>query len=168
MIAFRDAEAADAQLISHIFATSWRKAYRGIVPQHYLDRLPEDYWVPSVRSWLESGRFSALMIYDGKRPVGCCIYGRGRDEGHEDWGEIVSLYLLPESTRQGFGHAALEESLSRMRQEGYKRFYLWALEHNHAADSFYRREGFKPTTDQGSFPIGGQTIHERRYVKVED
>ena len=33
------------------------------------------------------------MVYDDDKPVGCCIYGRGRDEDYGDWCEIVSLYL---------------------------------------------------------------------------
>lgn len=32
MLTFRDATADQAGLISHIYATSWRKTYRGILP----------------------------------------------------------------------------------------------------------------------------------------
>ena len=32
--------------ISRIYARSWKSAYRGIVPQEYLDALPEDRWAP--------------------------------------------------------------------------------------------------------------------------
>ena len=107
MTVFREAAAQDAGLISHIYATSWRRAYRGLIAQHYLDRLPEDYWVPSIRSWLESGRLEGLLVYEGKQPVGCAIFGRGRDEDHGSWGEIVSIYLLPEFTRRGLGSALM-------------------------------------------------------------
>ena len=55
---FREATAQDAGLISHIYATSWRRAYRGLIAQDYLDRLPEDYWVPSI------------PFLAGKRPPG--------------------------------------------------------------------------------------------------
>ena len=100
MLTFRDATADQAGLISHIYATSWRKTYRGHIAQHYLDRLPDEYWVPSIRSWLSSGQLYGLMVYDDDKPVGCCIYGRGRDEDYGDWCEIVSLYLLPDTMRQ--------------------------------------------------------------------
>lgn len=163
---FRDASAADASLISHIYATSWRKAYRGLIPQHYLDRLPDEYWVPSIRSWLESGRLNGLIVYDDKRPAGCAIYGRGRDEDHSDWGEIVSIYMLPDATRQGLGGVLLEECLSRMRQDGYARFYLWAIEGNAIADAFYRKHGFKVTGDHVCYQIGGESVRDLRYVLV--
>ncbi len=167
MIAFHDASSADAGLISHIYATSWRKAYRGIIAQHYLDRLPDEYWVPSIRSWLDSGRLSGVIIYEDKEPVGCAIYGRGRDEDHGDWGEIVSFYLLPDKTRMGYGGALLDEALRRMREEGYARFYLWAIEGNKAADAFYRKRGFHVTSDHIDYAIGGEPVRDLRYVRVE-
>ena len=71
MIHFRMATAEDAGLISHIYASSWRKSYRGLINQDYLDRLPDDDWVPSIRSWLSSGRLDALMVYEDKQPIGC-------------------------------------------------------------------------------------------------
>lgn len=167
MISFHDASSLDAGLISHIYATSWRKAYRGIIAQHYLDRLPDEYWVPSIRSWLDSGRLSCVIIYEDKEPVGCAIFGRGRDEDHGDWGEIVSFYLLPDKTRMGYGSALLDEALRRMREEGYTRFYLWAIEGNRAADAFYRKRGFHVTSDHIDYAIGGEPVRDLRYVRVE-
>ena len=168
MAVFRTCDAEDAGLISHINATSWRKSYRGLIAQHYLDRLPNEYWVPSIRSWLLDGRFEGLLVLDGKQPVGCCIYGRGRDESHDTWGEIVSLYMLPEASRKGFGGALLEECLRRMRQEGYTRFYLWAIDANEAADRFYHKHGFRISGDSVNYSIGGSPVRDLRYVKVED
>ena len=62
MVHFREATAEDAGLISHIYASSWRKSYRDLISADYLERLPDEYWVPSMRSWLDSGRLEALMI----------------------------------------------------------------------------------------------------------
>lgn len=100
--------------------------------------------------------------------MGCCIYGRGRDEDHSNWGEIVSLYMLPEAARQGLGSMLLEHALDDMRSEGYTRFYLWAIRGNQAADAFYRRHGFRVTTDHVDFQIGGEPATDLRYVRVED
>ena len=168
MVHLRDAQAEDAGLISHIYATSWRKAYKGLIAQDYLDRLPDEYWVPSIRSWLADGRFQSIMAYLDKCPVGCAICGRGRDEDHSDWGEIVSIYILPEHTRHGAGSALLAESLRRLRLDGFQRFYLWAIEGNAAADAFYRRHGFRATGDRVAYQIGGGNVADRRYVLVGD
>lgn len=168
MSSFRAATNDDAGLISHIFATSWRHAYKGLIAQDYLDRLPDDYWIPSLPAWLCNNELNGLMVYDGKQPAGCCIYGRGREADHSDWGEIVSLYLLPDCMRKGLGGELLEECLSIMRKDGYHRFYLWAIEGSKATESFYAKHGFHPTTDFIDYSIGGESVRDRRYVHVED
>ncbi len=167
MLSYQEATAKDAPLISHVFAASWRIAYRGIINDHYLDRLPDEYWVPTLRAWLESGRLNGLLLLSEGQVAGCAVYGRGRDEDHGDWGEIVSFYMLPEKTRRGYGTALLTEVMRRLRAEGYTRFYLWAIDGNQAADSFYRRCGFHPTGDKVQYSIGSTQVQDVRYVLVD-
>lgn len=167
MLTFRDAQADDASLISHIFAASWRSTYRDVISGDYLDRLPDDYWVPSLRSWLGSGQLYGLLALQDGAPVGCVIYGRGRDSAYGDWGEIVSLYVAPEWMRQGVGGQLLQSSLRLMREDGYHHFYLWAVEGNHIGDAFYRKHGFAATGERYPYRIGGQDVADLRYV-LED
>lgn len=164
MLTFRDATAEDAGLISHIFSTSWRKTYRGLISEDYLRRLPDDYWLPSVRSWLGSGQLYGLIALEDKRPVGCAIYGRGRDPAYTDWGEIVSLYILPDCMGRGLGSALLAETLRLLREDGHSRCYLWAIRGNAIADGFYRRHGFHPTEDCIPYRIGGDDVADMRYI----
>ncbi|MBQ2954746.1 MAG: GNAT family N-acetyltransferase [Clostridia bacterium] len=164
MLNFRDATAEDAGLISHIFCTSWRKTYRGLIPEDYLIRLPDAYWVPSLRSWLESGQLYGLIAMEDKRPVGCVIYGRGRDAEYADWGEIVSLYMLPDCMRRGVGGALLNEALRLLRADGFDRCYLWAIEGNAIADGFYRKHGFSCTGERIPYRIGGKDVADLRYT----
>lgn len=164
MLSFRPAKAADAALISRIFARSWRGMYREVIDPDYLDRLPEEYWVPSLRSWLESGQFSGQFICINDVPVGCVIYGRGRDAAYEGWGEIVSLYLLPDYTRMGLGGRLLNEALRLLRADGYKKVYLWAIDGSHAAKNFYARHGFRRTEEAVDYRIGAQPVRDVRYV----
>ncbi|MBQ8201822.1 MAG: GNAT family N-acetyltransferase [Clostridia bacterium] len=164
MLTFRDATSEDAALISHIYAASWRATYRGVIADHYLDRLPDEYWVPSLRSWLGSGQMYGLLALIDGNAVGCAIFGRGRDEGYGDWCEIVSLYLLPEVMRQGIGSALLKELQRIMKLDGYDRFYLWAIEGNQLGDAFYRKHGFIRTSDRVAYRIGGRDVADIRYI----
>lgn len=164
MLTFRDAAAEDAALISYIYATSWRSSYRGLISDDYLRRLPNDYWAPTLRSWLGSGQMYGLIALEDGRPVGCAIYGRGRSAGYEDWGEIVSLYLLPECMRRGLGSALLQETLRLLREDGYARCYLWAIEGNTIADGFYRKHGFICSGERVPYRIGGQDVADLRYT----
>ncbi len=165
MLTFRDATENDARLISHIHAVSWQAGYRGLIPDACLDRLPDGYWVPSVRSWLGSGQmYGRIALLDGK-PVGCVIFGRGRDADWSDRGEIASLYLLPEAMRRGIGSALLRQAEALLAEDGYRGVYLWAIEGSSGTDAFYRRSGYVPTGDRIPYRIGGRDVADIRYVK---
>ena len=82
--------AGDAAEVGGVYAESWRYAYRGIVPQAYLDRLSGDWWAKA----LKEERENLVMAEDG-RIIGTVGFGKSRWDFHRDYGEIVSLYLLP-------------------------------------------------------------------------
>lgn len=164
MLTFREATAEDAALISRINASSWRTCYRDVIADDYLARLSDEYWTPSVRAWLASGQvYGTLALLYGE-PIGAILYGRGRDEAYGDWCEMISLYLLPQYTRRGVGSALLQEAMRIMREDGYDRFYLWAIDGNAPADCFYRKHGFRRTDDRVPYRIGGQDVTDVRYV----
>lgn len=163
----REAEAEDALLISRIIAASWRGAYHTLIDPVYLTRLPEEAWLPSMRSWLSSGRMYGYIAELDGTPVGCVIYGRGRDEDHADWGEIVSLYLLPEWMGQGIGSALLAAALDALHAEGYHRVYLWAIEGFAPTLSFYRNRDFLVTEDRVEYKIGSSSVTDVRLVREE-
>lgn len=167
MVILREATAADAGLISRIIAATWREAYQGLIDDAYLARLPEEYWLPSLRTWLDSGRMYGFIAEADGFPVGAVIYGRGRDSGFVDWGEIASLYVLPEASGRGIGSSLLAAAMQALREEGYTRFYLWAIEGNHRANRFYRSRGFSVTQDQEHYRIGGQAVTDLRYAREE-
>lgn len=165
MITLRQATAEDALLISRIIACSWRGAYREIIDPLYLARLPDEYWLPSMRAWLDSGRLYGCIAEQDSLPVGCIIYGRGRDENHADWGEIVSLYLLPEVMGKGIGGILLSEALSALQEDGYHRVYLWAIQGNARAERFYQRHGFVMTEERVHYKIGSDEVTDVRFVR---
>ncbi len=167
MATFREATAEAALLISRINASSWRTAYRGLIDSAYLSRLPDDYWLPTLRSWLESGRMYGLIAMEDGHATGAIIYGRGRDEDFGDCWEVVSLYLLPHACRRGVGSMLLKEASRIMREEGYTRCYLWAIQGNEQAAAFYRRHGFQPTEEQIGYRIGGRDVTDIRYIRED-
>lgn len=167
MATLRDAVAADALLISRIITFSWRGAYQDIMDAAYLARLPEEYWLPSMRAWLDSGRMYGYIALEDGLPVGCVVYGRGRDEDHSDWGEIVALYVLPEAMGRGIGRQLLTAALDALHDDGFSRVYLWAIQHYERAKQFYHRHGFVDSGECVAYRIGGQAIADLRYVREE-
>lgn len=167
MFKLYEATEKDAALISRIIARSWHGTYQELIDPVYLARLPEEYWLPSMRSWLGSGRMYGLIAEQDGLPVGCIIYGRGRDEAYGDWGEIVSLYLLPELLHQGIGSALLTAALSDLREDGFSRVYLWVILGNEGAERFYQHHGFALTDEQVQYKIGSQDITDVRMIREE-
>lgn len=165
MADLREATAADAAVISRIIAASWRSAYQGLIDDAYLARLPEEYWLPSMRSWLDSGRMYGLIAEENGFPVGSVIFGRGRDAGFDVCGEIVSLYVLPEVMGKGIGSALLTSALRALQEDGYSQVYLWAIQGNDRADRFYIRHGFRRTEACIRYKIGLQDVADIRYQR---
>ena len=80
------------------------------------------------------------------------------------WGEIISIYVLPKYFNQGYGKKLLEFAVDTLGKNGFDNIYLWVLEENQQARSFYERNGFFPNGDKGAITIGGKELVEVRYV----
>ena len=60
-----------------------------------------------------------------------------RDPAMHGWGEVVSIYVLPECTGLGYGKALFAHAVHHLRENGFFKIYLWVLEENHRARAFY-------------------------------
>lgn len=151
----------DIAQVSRVYALSWKTAYRGIIPQSYLDELPEDRWV----SALKNSPFTSLVLLDRGRYVGTSAFGEARDESLPGWGEIVSIYLLPEYFGRGYGQKLLDAVVSALAQRGYADIYLWVLADNLRARRFYEKNGFCHNGDTQTIDIGEAPLKGMRYVR---
>lgn len=146
--------------VSRVYELSWKKAYRGILPDDYLDALSETKW----SSHLLRDADRLLLAKEGETIIGVSTYSPARDPSKTGWGEIISIYLLPSHYRRGIGTELLKAAVKELTTMGYKRIYLWVLEENIPARKFYEFNGF---SDSGGFrtdTIGGRTVRELRYV----
>lgn len=145
--------------ISDIYEQSWRYAYKDIVPQDYLDSIPPGRWADVP----ERAGLRTMLCIEGTKPVGVSTFGESRFEQFSTWGEIVSLYLLPEYMGRGIGRALLDKVTAELRASGYADIFLWVLEENVRARRFYERYGFRQTDDIICTDIGGKSLREVRY-----
>jgi len=160
----RKATIDDVHDISRIHALSWKSAYKGIVPQAYLDELKENFWVPAFTEWIKNNVLTVQEVLDNGNAVGCVAYGKSRDNNKPDWGEIVSIYLLPQYFGKGFGNRLMETALSDLKRTGYKYIYLWVLKDNHRARCFYEKKHFKCSNEECTCEIMEVKLTEVRYV----
>lgn len=155
------ADSDTAEAVSAVYEASWRAAYRGIVPQPFLDAVPEGQWCPSLRA---EGR-ETLLLLDGGRIIGTASFGAARDSALPCRGELISLYLLPEYFGRGLGGRLLDAALDRLRAQGFTGVLLWVLAQNSRARRFYARHGFTPDGGARFMEIGGARLEELRYVR---
>ena len=135
--------------ISNIYERSWKYAYQNIIPQDYLDSIPTGRWANSIT---KNGMKSLVLI------------GKSRWEKYSDYGEIVSIYLLPEYIGKGYGASLLEKCVEELKNLGFDRILLWVLEENSRARSFYERNGFTCSGEYMNDTIGGKELKEVMYT----
>jgi len=150
----------DRSAISRVYEESWKWAYRGIIPRDYLNSIPKGRWATG----LDKPGGETLVCVDDGRIVGTSSFCKSRFEQFPGWGEIISIYLLPEYTGRGCGRALLESAVSELKKQGYEDIFLWVLEENVRARRFYERFGFAATDDFLNDRIGGRDLREIRYI----
>ncbi|MGW0994848.1 N-acetyltransferase family protein [Streptomyces sp. NPDC002523] len=157
---------ADCERVSEIRVRGWRHAYRGLIPQTYLDALDVSADAERRRAWFARSDDAVVNLVaeqDG-RIVGWAALGPYRDgEVRTSDAELYALYVDPEHLGSGIGRALLAESVERCA--GYPRMFLWVLKENSRARRFYERAGFRPDGAEEPFDVDGVRVPEIRYVR---
>jgi ribosomal protein S18 acetylase RimI-like enzyme len=128
----RRARVDDAGGIARVSVRGWQGAYRGLVPEAYLEALDVEVRRERWRARLEDGVCAFVVEQHG-------IAGYCRVDPP---GEVASLYVLPERRRGGIGSALLAVGLDELRARGAEAATLGVFKANHAARAFYARFGF--------------------------
>ena len=151
----------DYAAVSDIYEQSWRYAYKGIIPQDYLDSIPHGRWLSGINA---KGR-TDIGAFEGGRIVGTASFCTSRWDIFPESGEIVSIYLLPEYTGKGIGAQLFEKCVEGLGWEGFRSIILWVLEDNVRARLFYEKYGFTATGEVMENNIGGRELREVMYIR---
>ena len=146
--------------ISNIYEQSWKHAYKGIIPQDYLDSIPKGKWAAKI----SSGQMQNLVIEKDGKLIGTSGFCPSRWEKFSGYGEIVSIYLLPEYMGMGYGKQLIRRCVSELARLGFSDILLWVLEDNARARSFYERNGFTCSGEYLEDEIGGKKLREVMYT----
>jgi ribosomal protein S18 acetylase RimI-like enzyme len=165
-VEYRPAIAADADDIADLHAESWRLHYRGAYADEFLDG---DVFVNRRKVWSErlsdtrGGTSTVLAVTTS------VIAGFVHTVFHNDprWGALLdNLHVRPDMKRHGIGRRLMAEAArSVVANDASSGLYLWVLEQNVAAQSFYRAQGGTDVERvlAGPFPGGGKAW-ARRYA----
>ncbi|WP_102191442.1 GNAT family N-acetyltransferase [Microbacterium aurantiacum] len=165
----REALIDDAEEVAGVHVRSWQAAYRGLIDQKILDGLSiadrAEAWRGFVVEPLPTTLALLVAVRDGT-VVGWTSFGSGRDEDGSADGEIYGIYADPAAWSTGVGQALLAAAEERIANAGHSRAYLWVLDGNERADSFYGRQGWVADGVTKIEERPGLTLAEHRRVKV--
>lgn len=142
----RPATREDARPIAEVHVASWRHAYRGLLPDDYLEKLSVDEREAQRLAWFADPRSSSGVLVaedDAGRVVGFATFGPSRDDDAPmGTGEVPAIYVDPTEVGKGIGRQLIEETAAALREAGFIRATLWVLEENESARRFYESVGW--------------------------
>jgi ribosomal protein S18 acetylase RimI-like enzyme len=164
MMHVRDATLDDASAIAAIHAASWRAFYRGSLPDRYLDGdvLTDRQQVWVSRLSVPHGDQKVVVALIDSQPCGFVCAYRSHDAR---WGTLVdNLHVAAHWHRRGFGARLLSAVREWVTHDGaFAGMYLWVLQNNQRALSFYEAQGGRVVGDDLWIPPGDADIQVPRY-----
>ncbi|MBX9247077.1 GNAT family N-acetyltransferase, partial [Actinotalea ferrariae] len=160
----------DAPALARVHVAAWRGAYRGQMPDAYLDGLDVERWTEGWRRMFAQGRAEHLHVaeLDGTL-VGFVDVGPEREPAPEDppgRGELYAINVHPDAWGAGAGPALLAAAHARLHALGFGEAVLWVLPGNPRARRFYERAGWHDDAVEKDAVINGAAITERRYART--
>ncbi|MEV7288853.1 GNAT family N-acetyltransferase [Streptomyces sp. NPDC093252] len=162
----------DCARVAEIRTEGWRSAYRGLMPQPYLDALSaaEDAERQRARFARRATGVVDLVAERDGEILGWACHGPYRDDTAEGPevdadAELYALYVDPARQGQGVGQSLLRESLRARTAAGHPRMLLWVVRGNTRARRFYAHAGFHPDGTEEPYEVAGALVPEVRYVR---
>lgn len=144
----RTPEVSDAEELARLHVLVWQQAYRGLLPQDYLDSMRpegerEESWRERVADFADGSptpsghRLLVAREVSTDTVVGFCQSGPARDEDAALPDELMALNVLAAHHGTGVAHQLVSATV------GDRPAYLWVLTGNDRAIAFYRKLGFE-------------------------
>lgn len=140
---------AHEESYGHLLSPGFFAARRKAVPER----------VDRRRTYLNGPGPRILALDSNNELVGLADAGPGREQDPPVPLELYSIFVLNRAQGSGLGKALLSAAL------GDSPAYLWVLEANARAQSFYRRQGFRFDGARGVLPSEWESVPELRMVR---
>ena len=162
----RRAEPRDNDAVAEVNVRSWQMAYRGLLPNEYLDVLdPADRASRYTFGDLDTGQPQTTVAVDGDVICGFATVALCRDEDMSSAGELYAIYVHPDWWNRGVGRMLIKDARERLVDQGFHEAVLWVLVGNERAESFYDLDGWRPDGQRRLVEVHGITVDEIRYLR---
>jgi len=167
----RPARPEDAPGIVHVRIAAWQAAYRGLMPDDYLDGMTDEADQAAARlgERLRTAVSSTLVDTDADGEIlGMCAFGPPRED-IAGGGEVYAINVVPRAWGIGLGVQLLNAAQRGLTAAGHSTAYLWVVEGNVRARRFYERAGWGvdgATKIDDDFGTGVTEIRYHRQLSV--
>jgi ribosomal protein S18 acetylase RimI-like enzyme len=154
---------ADIEQVEQLRLAGWQTAYRGIVPDSFLDAMVPNAGRRGRTAQAQPDVLEGVAVCD-LAVVGWVVAGPCRDDdrGHPHQGEIFACYVLPPQWRSGIGRLLMSHAMAWLAAAGRDDVSLWVLAANTRARRFYESCGFRPDGTRKLIELG-ELVPEVRY-----
>ncbi|MGH8317138.1 MAG: GNAT family N-acetyltransferase [Steroidobacteraceae bacterium] len=158
---------ADAMAVARVHVRAWQAAYRGLMPDDYLDGLRAEDRAPRYDfAGRDPARPRTWVAVEADSILGFAAISPARDEDVTGQGELCALYVEPDRWGRGIGRALASEARSDLSRLGFARALLWVVAGNARAEQFYRADGWSPDGLHRARQVGGVTVDTLRYNRL--
>jgi BirA family biotin operon repressor/biotin-[acetyl-CoA-carboxylase] ligase len=162
-VSIRPARPEDAEGIARVQGDAWRAAYRGLVPDAFLERHGrEPDAVERRRRWIADPASLNFVAEIGGRVEGFANAGPVRELPPRFDAELRAIYVHPDHARRGIGRRLFHAAVAALRGRGARSMGLWVLRDNGPARAFYGGLGGVPGEGK-TIAIGGASLPEIVY-----
>jgi len=162
----REAILVDARAIAEIHVRAWQSAYRGQLPDGYLEALSADDRIEQHEWTIRNPRqrWRMWVVDDDGRVIGFAVTGPSEDaDANERTGEVYAIYLEPDRVGTGVGRTLFEHAIEDLRGRRFTSATLWVLETNARARRFYELAGWKADGTRASERFDTAMLATLRY-----
>ncbi len=160
----RPARTGDAAEVAQVHVRAWQVAYRGLLPDAYLDGLRADDRMSHYRFGATDPTLPSTLVADEDGAVcGFATVGPSQDPDAREAGEVLALYVDPSAWGLGVGRRLMARARAHLVQSGFTHAVLWVLVGNDRAQRFYRADGWSPDELQRTAEVWGVQVDELRY-----
>lgn len=161
----RDAAVDDANAMGHLHVRAWQSAYRGVMPDEYLDGLQAHDRVEMWRDRISRSDLPPLLVAAmADDVVGFAALGAEQPPtSSPSCGQLYAINLDPDHWGHGIGRALLRRATDALLAMGYQEAVLWVVPENQRARSLYESEGWFADGGLSTEEILGVTVTDMRY-----
>lgn len=162
-VTVRGAGPGDQSLIAALHFSSWLSAYRGMLPDSYLDgplkSELETYWSAALP---RAGDTDVILTAECDGSL-CGFIAAWNDPERDGMAFIDNLHVDPARRGAGTGRRLMAEAAERLQAKGYSGAYLWVFADNAGARRLYERLGAELRREMDK-PISGHPVMQAEYV----